>query len=93
MIGIMKPERTIVRLAVDRSSKAKFDSLCDRLCITQTSAMSRLFEWFCGQEEIIQASVLGSIPASLRADIARIVLERMTDKDFGPNATPTKKTG
>lgn len=73
--------RIIVRVELTPQAKDHLNALTDKAGMTQVAMLSRLVEWFAGQPEVIQAAVLGHYPADVQADIARIILKRMAEKD------------
>lgn len=46
--------------------------------MTQIEALTRLVDWFCDQNELIQASVLGQLSEITQADPAEQLLRQMT---------------
>jgi hypothetical protein len=42
--------------------------------------MSRMVEWFSEQGEVVQAAIMGLYPTDIRADIARLILEKMASE-------------
>ena len=57
--------------------------------------MSRLIRWFIQQDDVIQGEVLGTIPESMRTDVARLMLQRMAAPDtagkIDPNYSPPQR--
>src|SRR3954471_23346554 len=51
--------RFIMRIELTGGAKQKLSTLSDKNGMTQVAMMSRLVEWFAGQNELIQAAVLG----------------------------------
>jgi hypothetical protein len=45
--------------------------------MTQVAATSRLVEWFCEQQDVVQAAVLGLYPEDIRSEVAQLILKRM----------------
>ena len=45
-----------------------------------TEILERVLRWFAAQDDVVRATVLGSIPEALRVDVARLTLERMAAK-------------
>ena len=70
-------EKTDLRVRLAPGLKQRFDGVVDSSGMSQVSAVNRIVEWFCSQDEVTRAVVLGSIPESVRPDIARMLLERM----------------
>jgi hypothetical protein len=71
------PRRVIMRIELFPQAKDHLTDLCNRLGMTQVAATSRLVEWFCEQQDVVQAAVLGLYPEDIRADVAAMVLKRM----------------
>jgi hypothetical protein len=69
--------RVIMRIELYPQAKEHLMGLCDRLGMTQVAATSRLVEWFCEQQDVVQAAVLGLYPEDIRAEVATMVLKRM----------------
>lgn len=72
--------RIIVRIELTPDAKSRLNELCKKAGMTQVALLSRLVEWFAGQNDMIQAAVLGQYPAELEADIAKLILKRLTEK-------------
>jgi hypothetical protein len=71
------PKRVIMRIELFPQAKEHLTGLCDRLGMTQVAATSRLVEWFCTQQDVVQAAVLGLYPEDIRAEVASMILKRM----------------
>ena len=69
--------RFIMRIELTGPAKQKLSALSDKNGMTQVAMMSRLVEWFAGQNELIQAAVLGHYPQEVESDVARLILKRM----------------
>lgn len=72
--------RIIVRIELTPDAKSRLNELCKKAGMTQVALLSRLVEWFAGQNDMIQAAVLGQYPTELEADIAKLILKRLTEK-------------
>jgi hypothetical protein len=81
------PEHIIVRLEITPPAKKELEQLAERSGMTQVAMTSRIIEWFAGQSELIQAAILGHYPPEIQADIAKLILSRMSDKDLRPKRT------
>jgi len=73
-------KRFIMRIELTGPAKKELSTLSDRHGMTQVAMMSRLVEWFAGQNELVQAAVLGRYPADIEPDVAKLILKRMTGK-------------
>jgi hypothetical protein len=74
------PPRIIVRIELTLEAKRRSAAVADKFGMTQISATSRLVEWFAVQSETVQAAVLGQYPQEIEADVARLILGRMREK-------------
>ena len=72
--------RVIMRIELFPQAKDHLTDLCDRLGMTQVAATSRLVEWFCEQQDVVQAAVLGLYPEDIRAEVASLILKRMASE-------------
>lgn len=70
--------RIIVRIELTPSAKEALNDLTDKAGMTQVALLSRLVEWFSHQTDMIQAAVLGQYPSEIEADIAKLILKRMS---------------
>jgi hypothetical protein len=66
-----------MRIELFPQAKDHLADLCDRLGMTQVAATSRLVEWFCEQQDVVQAAVLGLYPEDIRSEVATMILKRM----------------
>ena len=71
--------RIVVRLELTKDAKNRLAEISKRTGMTQVSVSSRLFEWFAKQSELLQAAVLGQYPKEIEADVADMILKRLTD--------------
>jgi len=67
-----------MRIELYPQAKAHLEELCDRLGMTQVATTSRVIEWFSDQQDVVQAAILGLYPEDIRADVATMILKRMT---------------
>jgi len=72
------PPRIIVRIELTPNAKTKLNDLSDRTGMTQVSLLSRLVEWFANESELVQAAVLGHYPREISADIAKLIMKKMS---------------
>lgn len=70
--------RIIVRIELTPQAKSGYGDVAERLGRTQVATTARLIEWFAGQPEGVQAGILGQYPQAIEADVARLLLARMT---------------
>jgi hypothetical protein len=74
-----QPRRFIMRIELTGPAKQKLSTLSDRHGMTQVAMMSRLVEWFASQNELIQGAVMGHYPGEIAADVAKLILKRMSN--------------
>lgn len=70
--------RIIVRIELTPEAKRRSEAVAEKYGMTQIATTSRLVEWFAGQSEMIQAAILGQYPSDIEADVAQLILEKMT---------------
>lgn len=70
--------RIIIRLELTPQAKQALENTCNKNGMTQVAVSSRLVEWFAQQSEMLQAAVLAHYPKELEADIARLILNRIS---------------
>ena len=68
--------RIILRIELTSRANDRVNEMCDRKGMTQVAMLSRLIEWFSEQSEIVQAVVLGQLPAEIAPDIVQLVLKK-----------------
>lgn len=76
--------RIIVRIELTPQAKSHINEMCKKNGMTQVAMLSRMVEWFAHQSDMIQAAVLGQYPVELEADIAKLILKRLTEKSAEP---------
>jgi hypothetical protein len=69
-----------MRIELFPQAKDHLTDMCHRLGMTQVAATSRLVEWFCEQQDVVQAAVLGLYPEDIRAEVASMILKRMASE-------------
>lgn len=79
--------RFVIRLELTEAAKNSLSNLADHHGMTQVAVMSRLVEWFAAESELIQAAVLGRYPATIEADIARLILRKMAGEPVTEGTT------
>jgi hypothetical protein len=67
-----------MRIELLSEAKEGLEGLCDRLGMTQVAATSRVVEWFTTQSDVVQAEILGLYPQEIRAEVAKMILKRMS---------------
>jgi hypothetical protein len=69
--------RHIMRVDLSGPAKQNIGKLGEHHGMTQLAMMSRLVDWFAGQDATMQSAVLGRFASGEEQDTARMVLERM----------------
>jgi hypothetical protein len=72
------PPRVVMRIEMYPNAKQVFAALCNQLGVTQNTAAARVVEWFTDQPQLIQSAILGHYPSEIRADVAVLILTRIT---------------
>ena len=70
-------KRAVIRLQLDIAAKQQLDKLCEKRGMTQIAVLSRLVKWFAGQDEMIQASVLGLLSDEMLGDLGKTLHQRL----------------
>ena len=86
---IMLMEKTDLRVKLTPGLKQRFDALVDDAGMSQINGVNRLIEWFCSQDEVTRAVVLGMVPKSIAPDVARMVLERLANQSGAEREGPS----
>jgi hypothetical protein len=74
------PRRIVMRVELLIDAKSGLDGVCDRLGMTRVAALSRVLEWFAGQDEMVQGAILNLYPATIRAQVAELILKKRANK-------------
>jgi hypothetical protein len=69
--------RVIMRIELFPHAKEQLADLCNDLGMTQVSIVSRVVEWVCGQNDVVQAAVLGLYPGDIRAQLPSMILKHI----------------
>lgn len=83
-------EREIIKIAVTPEAKRAIDASAARYGMSQIEMASRVYRWFSEQDEMVQATILDILPRSVAADVARIVLEQLAERDDDPKSGDSK---
>ena len=78
----MKP-RVIMRIEVTPEAAKRLEETTDWFGMTHVNVHTRLIEWLADQPEIVQLTILGLCPESLKPDILTIVLKKMIQDTNG----------
>lgn len=68
--------RIIVRIEISPEAWSQMAKVREQRGHTSVMTMSRLCEWFAQQPEDIFALTVGSIPESIRADVAKLAMKK-----------------
>ncbi|MEM7625626.1 MAG: hypothetical protein AAF333_08360 [Planctomycetota bacterium] len=70
-----------VQLYADVEHIEGFSEFHKRLGMSQREAASRLFAWYNRQSPLIRQQIIQPLLPEIAPDVARIILERMTEQD------------
>ena len=73
-------KRVIMRIEIAPASKVSLDDFCDGTGMTKLAAVSRLIDWFCEQDDTLQAMIQRLYPSAIEADVATLILEKTAGK-------------
>lgn len=68
--------RTLTSIDLSPESREKLDKMAAAKAMHRKAILERLIDWFVGQDDIAQGSILGTIPESLRIEAAKTWMER-----------------
>jgi len=80
-------KRVIMRIEIAPSSKAGLDHFCEATGMTKLAAVSRLIDWFCEQDETLQAMVQHLVPVGIEVDVAKLILQHMCNGNGAAHRT------
>jgi hypothetical protein len=69
-----------MRIELLPEAKTNLESASDQWGMTQVATTSRIIEWFCKQNDIVQAAILGLYPEDIRAELPTMILKRMASE-------------
>jgi hypothetical protein len=72
--------RIILRVDLTPDAKARLNDVCDKSGMTQVAMLSRVVEWFAKQPDGMQRLIVGHIPKEMQPEVARLVLENLTEE-------------
>ena len=72
--------RVIMRIDVLPKARKGLENVCESLGMTHVAVNSRVIEWLSKQPDMVQASVLGLLPAGTKCDVARLTFEDMASQ-------------
>ena len=65
-------KRTVYPVPLYEEAQAIIDAEGDRTGMSKSKVIQRVLEWFAIQDEAVRASILGSLPASMMLDVAKL---------------------
>jgi hypothetical protein len=74
-------KRVVFRIQLTSEAKERLLGISDELGITQIAITSRLVEWFASQPDLIQAAILDLYPQSIKQDVAKLILDRLSESE------------
>ena len=84
----MAKQRAVIRLELEAISKKQIDDVCEKRGMTQIAVLSRMVKWFYGQDELLQAAVLGLLSEDMLGDVGQTLHRRMVAAASGRKAVP-----
>jgi len=66
-----------MRVELSSDARRKFENIPVSLGMTQIAVSSKLIEWFVGQDEHLQGSILGWYPEWARQNLTAALLKRL----------------
>jgi hypothetical protein len=74
------PGRVIMRIELLPEAKTNLGVASDQRGMTQVATTSRVIEWFCKQDDVVQASILGLYPDDIRAELPTMIFKHMASE-------------
>jgi hypothetical protein len=78
--GGEKKKRNMTPVELTGEARQIMDAEIATTGMTRTVFLTKLIRWFVSQDDVVRATILETIPESLRADVARMALERAAKK-------------
>jgi hypothetical protein len=72
--------REVIRISVEPGSKKVIADEAGANGMTEQWVASRVYEWFAKQDDVLKKGILGVLPKGYELDVARLALERMTQR-------------
>jgi hypothetical protein len=77
-----------MRVEIPPGVPEALDAVVQRVGSTNISVCSRVIDWLCIQDDVLQAAVLGLYPAGVQQpDMTRLVLQRLAIGEGPPALT------
>lgn len=77
----------MVPIELSDEARDLVDTECTKFGFSRKAVVESLVKWYASQEDVVRASIMGSIPESMRVDVARMALERMAKAGKGKGAS------
>lgn len=84
----MKQQRQNLNIELADGNKDQLERVRAWNGMTQKELVSRLINWFCGQDRVVQQVILGVIPEEIAPDVAQMLLKRLATAKPGDAKTP-----
>lgn len=75
-------KRSNVPVELSESAKKVVDGYA-ALGMSRRAVVEKILTWFSEQDDAVRATILGTIPESLRADVARLYMGRLAASEIG----------
>jgi hypothetical protein len=79
--------RVIMRIEVEPAARDELQRICGALGMTQVAVNSRMIDWLCEQTDVVQAGVLGLLPAGTDHNVVKLALKQIASCEKQPGAT------
>jgi len=73
----MKQQRQNLNIELADGNKDQLERVRAWNGMTQKEMVSRLINWFCNQDRVVQQVILGVIPEEIAPDVAQMLLKRL----------------
>jgi hypothetical protein len=73
----MKQQRQNLNIELADGNKDQLERVRAWNGMTQKEMVSRLINWFCTQDRVVQQVILGVIPEEIAPDVAQMLLKRL----------------
>lgn len=79
----MSKSRQNLNIELAEGAKAQLEAVRAWNGMTQKEMVSRLVNWFCRQDRVLQQVILGQIPEEIAPDVAVLLLQRLAAMPTG----------
>ena len=86
----MSKFRQNINIELADGAKEQLEEIRTRTGMTQKELVARLIDWFASQDRVVQQIILRQIPDEIAADVAKMMLEKMSREasEFRAAAAP-----